>query len=288
MSIKVKDGDGIDKYFSAFGDGGSAVDPFYSIPSNFYAAVSKGDVYKHTLVHKFGHNTAVGTTFVPVAQGGVYQTPQVGSATTLRIKAGGNANDTAAGSGARQITLTGLDETGAEVSETVATAGASASAATTTTFIRLYSAYVSESGTYATSSTGSHSADIVIENGAGGTDWATIKINGFAKSQSDIGAYTIPNGYTGYLLGAFGFVDSTKVTELLLFRREGILKTSAPYDAMRLLFEERVEGGIFDIQLKAPIKLNSDGNGCDVGFMAKVDTGTSDVEINFEILLVQN
>lgn len=260
----------------------------YISDKDFLLEVSKGNVTGHSIVHKFGHNTAIGTTFAPVAQGGIYQTPQVGSATTLRIKAGGNANDTAAGTGAREITLIGLDETGAEVSETLATAGASASAVTTTTFIRLYRAFVSKSGSYATSSSGSHSADIIIENGAGGTDWATIKVNGFAKSQSEIGVYTIPNGYTGYLLGAFGFVDSTKITELLLFRREGILKTSAPYDAMRLIFEERVDGGIFDIQLKAPIKLNSDGNGCDVGFMAKIDTGVADVEVDFEILLVEN
>ena len=53
-----------------------------------------------SVVKKFGRNPAVGTSFVPVTQGSVYQTPQSGSATTLRIKAGGSANDTAAGSGA--------------------------------------------------------------------------------------------------------------------------------------------------------------------------------------------
>lgn len=29
------------------------------------------------IVHKFGRNSAVGTSFVPVCIGGVYQTPQV-------------------------------------------------------------------------------------------------------------------------------------------------------------------------------------------------------------------
>ena len=188
----------------------------YITNRDFFTEVSKGKIAGHSMVHKFGHNTAIGTAFETVSVGGIYQTPQSTSATTLRIKSGGNANDTAAGSGAREVTLVGIDETGAEVSETLATAGASASSATTTTFMRLYRSFVSGSGTYANSSTGSHSADIVIENSAGGTDWATIVVNGFAKSQSEIGAYTIPVGYTGYLLGGFGFVDSTKVTDYVL------------------------------------------------------------------------
>ena len=136
-------------------------------------------------VAKFGRNESVGTSFEPVALGGVYQTPQAASATTLRIKSGGDSNDTAAGSGARQVTLEGLDENFEEVSETVATNGASASSATTATFTRLYRVYVSESGTYATLAAGSHVGDIVIENGSGGTDWATISATDFPQSQSE-------------------------------------------------------------------------------------------------------
>jgi len=252
---------------------------------DFLIEVSKGNVPGHSIIHKFGHNDTVGTTFEPITATGEYNTPQPASATTLRIKAGGDANDTAAGSGAREITLVGLDETGAEVTEAVATAGASASSATTTTFIRMYRAYVSASGTYATSTAASHAASITIENGAGGTDWASIELNGFGKSQTEIGAYTIPVGYTGYLLGAFGFVDSSKVTDLLFFKREGITTEAAPYDAMRMVFEERATDSSFAVGIKAPIKL---GTGCDCGFMAKVDVGTANVEVDFELLLIDN
>ena len=252
--------------------------------SDFYTEVAKGNVPGHSIVHKFGQNNAVGTTFVPVTRGGVYHTLQVGAATTLRIKAG-DANDTAAGSGAQEITLQGIDETGAEVTEALATAGTSASAATTTTFIRQPRAWVSKSGTYATSAAASHAAEIVVENGSGGTDWCTIGLNGYSRGQTEIGAYTIPVGYTGYLIGAFGFVDSSKITNLLFFKREGILKTSAPYDAMRIVFEERSEGGEFTIDLKSPILL---GTGCDCGFMAKVNSTTAEVEVDFELLIIDN
>ena len=254
------------------------------IDREFYLEAAKGNIPEHSIVHKFGKNSSVGTNFVAITNGGIYNTPQVSGATTLRIKAG-NANDTALGSGAREITIIGIDETGAEQTEILATAGAVASASTTVTFIRLLKAFVSGSGTYATQIAGSHVGDIVIENGAGGTDWGVIRSTGFPASETEIGAYTIPDGYTGYFLSGYGFSDSSKTTELMFFMRQGILDTAAPYQAMRVLFEEYVQGGGFTIEPKAPILI---GTACDVGFLAKVDVSTSEVEVDFEILLVKN
>jgi hypothetical protein len=245
--------------------------------------VARGNVAGASLVHKFGKSAAIGTSFVPVSQGNIYNTPQPASATTLRVKAG-NTNDTAAGSGAREITLIGLDETGAEVTEAVATAGTSASSATTATFMRLYRAYVSASGTYATTSAGSHAADIVIENGAGGTDWATIDSTNFPLGQSEIGVYSVPNGYNAYLLSAEVFSDSAKITNMLFFQRGNILDASPPYSAMRVVFEERLEGGSSTLDISAPIKITGPA---DIGFMAKVNATTAEVDVDFEILIIQ-
>lgn len=252
--------------------------------SSYGAEVAQGNIAGQSVVHKFGRNAAVGTSFVPIALGGIYQTPQAASATTLRVKAG-NANDTAAGSGAREITLVGIDETGAEVTEAVATAGAAASSATTATFMRLYRAYVSASGTYATSTTGSHSADIVIENGAGGTDWLTIDSTGFTKGQSEVGAYTVPNGYTGYINKFFLSADTTKTTDFILFTREQILDAAAPYEAMRAKFVGQTTGDITSVANMIPIKVTGPA---DVGFLAKIDAGTASVSVDFEILLIQD
>ena len=235
------------------------------------------------VVHKFGY-ADVGTSFVPVTRGGVYNTPQVGSVTTLRVKAGGDANDTAAGSGAREVTLEGIDATGVRISEAVATAGASASSATSASFLRLFRAYVSASGTYATASSGSHSADIVIENGAGGTDWATIASTGFSRSQTEIGVYTVPLGYTGFINKYHITVDSAKTADILLFQRRDILQTSAPYSAMRLVselvgvkeqttFQDRTPLGPFPALT-------------DIGFMGKVASGNAGVSAEFEIILI--
>jgi len=60
--------------------------------------IAKGnEIPGYYLIQKFGANPAVGTTFVPVSDGGIYMTPQAAGAKALRIRAGGNANDTADG-----------------------------------------------------------------------------------------------------------------------------------------------------------------------------------------------
>lgn len=232
--------------------------------------------------HKFGRNTAVGATFAPVALGGVYRTPQPGSATALRIKSGGNANDTAAGTGARSVTLEGLDASGNEITETIETAGASASAATTQQFIRLYRSYVSASGTYASATAASHSAAIVIENAAGGTNWATIADTTFARAQSQIAVYSVPR-YRQIIITAINISsDADKKANLILFQRRNILQTAAPYEAMRVVEEFPQVAGLHQIQYDPP--LGPFPELTDVGFMARSTSTAIDMAVSFEIV----
>lgn len=271
------------------GDDGVATDVSSNAPmpvTRYDVEVARGNITGQTIIHKFGRNTAVGTTFVPVTIGGVYQTPQPASATTLRIKAGGNANDTAAGTGAREITLEGLDASGNLLTETLATNGTSASSATSGSFLRLFRCYVSGSGTYATASAGSHAGDIVIENSGGGTDWAIIDSGDFPRSQSEIGAYSIPAGKTGYIERVSFFADTTKTTDVLFFKRGNILETAAPYTAMRAIIDEKISGGgETSLTFDSPIMI---AGPADIGVLAKVDTGTAEVDVEFEILIVDN
>lgn len=250
------------------------------------APVAAGEIGRVSVVHKFGRNPAVGANFVPVTMGGVYQTPQFSSATTLRIASGGNANDTAAGTGAREITLEGIDENGAFVSEAIATAGASASSATTATFARLYRFYVSASGTYATAAAGSHSGDIVIENGAGGTTWGTITSTGFPMGQSEIGAYTVPKGYTAYITEMSMLTDSSKPADIIFFKREGANETAAPYKRMAKVLSTDALAEAFMQNHITPLGPYPEYT--DIGFLAKVAAGTASVSVDFEIILIEN
>lgn len=256
------------------------------LTTNYNLEVAKGNVSGSTYVHKFGANELVDTALKPVTTTTTYPTPQVAGATTLRIKAGGNANDTLAGSGAREVTFVGLDETGALLIEAVTTLGVLASAVTTGTFIRLFTAQVTSSGSYATSVAGSHSAAITIENGAGGTDWAIIPLNNsFATSRSRIAVYTVPLGKTAYLLRYDATIETTKIVDLVFFKRENILETAAPYTPMEMVFEAEGLTEEKHVIFPAPFRFPEL---TDIGFMAAVSVGNAEVTIDFTILLVDN
>lgn len=117
---------------------------------------------------KFGMFSAVTTSFTdiwPVATNITYLT----AAATLEAISS-NANDTAAGSGARTIVVEGLDENWDEVSETITMAGTSASTATTATFIRVNRAYVATVGAYG----GTNAGNITIRVSSAGSTQAYI------------------------------------------------------------------------------------------------------------------
>ena len=253
------------------------------VSPTFAYNVSSGAQKNPISIHKFGR-ASVSTTFVPVAFGGVYQTPQVSGATQLRIAAG-NINDASAGSGARKILLEGLDASGNILTEEITTAGTGASSATAGSFFRLYRASVSESGTYATSSAGSHAANIVIENSAGGTTWATIDSSGFPRSRSEIGAYTVPLGYFATISSVFVSIQDTKTVSVLAFSRAGVLKTSAPYDAMKAFIDLGTISGEEFVTPATPFGPFYELT--DIVFMGKLETGggTAEVDVEFEILL---
>ena len=246
--------------------------------------ISRGNMFQAHVHHQFGRNIACLTTYVPVTDIGIYRTPQAGAATALRIKAGGNAADTAAGTGARSVRLYGINALGDEVIEVIATAGASASAPTTNTFIRLYMVEVYESGTYGTQSAGSHAGNITIEDAAGTQDWAQIQLNGFPSGTSGIGSITVPRNHVGLVSAIQISVDQTKSTDLIILKREGVLQTAAPYKPIVKVQEFLgVSRSIlikFDVPLRFP-ELT------DIGLLAKVSNGTGAVSVDIEVLMLE-
>lgn len=246
--------------------------------------IAKGDIDGHYYVQKFGTNHAVGTSFVAVSDGGIYRTPQSTGAIALRIKAGGDVADDVGGSGAWETTIYGLDDAFIPASEAVANNGASVSLATTTLFTRVHRTRVTGSGVYASISQGSHVGSIVIEDTAG-DEWADIPINGFPHSTTEIAAASIGVGEVAYIHRLNNFTDSTKITELLFFAREGLGELAPPYSPMRVLADFRLKGGAGTRDFSdAPIKVIGPA---DIGFMTKVDVGTASVSAGFEMLVIR-
>lgn len=250
--------------------------------ADFHIDIARGNKNEFSVNHKFGRNALVGTSFVLISNGGVYQTPQVSGATQLRIKAG-NANDTANGSGARTVFIQGLSASGALISETLTTNGASNGTASVNSYLRLFRTYVLTSGTYGSTAAGSHSADIVIENAAGGTTWATIDSTSFPKGQGEIAAYSVPLGYQAWIKNIFIHVESSKPTDVLLFQRQNILQTSAPYSPVRLVYS--AIGITNELMITRQIPLGPYAALTEFGFMGKTASGTAAVSVNFDILL---
>ena len=247
---------------------------------DFYTEVQKGNIAGHSMVHKFGRNAAVPNgTFEGVLQLSTAFT-FLAAATTVRIKAGGNAADTAAGAGAREITVQGLDDTGAFVSEAIATNGAGASTATTASFWRVFRAYVSSCGTYNAANT----ASVVIENSGGGTDLIMITTE---EGQSQYGAYAIPLGKTGYLLSVKVQADGGKAADFKLCVREDLTDaSSAPFQARRIKFYWDGVLGSDNLEGKSPLLVMNALS--DVWIEAQGGGAITEVSCDFEILLVDD
>ena len=243
-------------------------------------------------IAKFGHSEVIGTVMTPVTTLGAYRTPQVAGATQLRIKAGGNAADSATGAGARRIALQGLDATGKPIIAYVTTNanGTLASDPTSLSFLRLFRFWVDKSGTYAGFGAGSMVGPITIENAAGTLDWGIMSTHdgAFPTSQSEVAAYSIPAGYVGRIHSYSLTVSGNKAATAALVTRENILETVPPYTAMRVkqTFTAIPPGGEVrflsarggrEIQIP-PLS--------DIGWMATVAAGTGEVSARLNIELV--
>lgn len=246
---------------------------------DFLIEVQRGNVAGHALVLKFGRNDGVPNgswEFVNLL--GFTGWP-LSAATTVRIKAGGNAADTAAGAGAREVTVQGIDDSFNEVSEAIATAGAGASAATTALFWRVHRAWVSACGTYGAANT----AAVTIENSAGGTDLIQIAIE---EGQSQFAGWTVPIGKTAFLLGLHVQVDSNKTANVRLRTRDNIDDTTAPMSSTRLRFFFDGIKGEFAHHPRGPgLVVNPKS---DIWFEAYGDAVVSHVSCDFELLVVDD
>lgn len=192
-------------------------------------AYGRGFDDKVTPVHLAGLNQAVGGALEdcwPV--GGTY--PWIVTPSQLRIKAGGNANDTAAGSGARQVTLIGLDTTGSPLTQVLTTAGAAASSYSSSAFLRLNYAYVSSCGTYL----GSNAGNIWIEDSGGNSVGIILAGNGGTEQP----IYSVPLGHTLYLTRLqLSFTKDECAAYVRI--REAITTKTAPVEASRAIWHNR-------------------------------------------------
>lgn len=181
-----------------------------------FAAIGSGYT-KH--VYKFGHNTAVGTNWEDVWDGGGNYS-WLTSAITMQVSSSSTA-DTGAGTGCRTVTFQGLDSDYLEISDTVTTTGQSASTGSKQ-FYRVFRAWCETNG-----SGGLNAGTIYISDAgaslSSGVPSDATKIRaaiGVTNGQTLMSIYTIPAGYNGQLLNfSVGSDDDTKATTFQLLTR---------------------------------------------------------------------
>ena len=246
---------------------------------DFYIQVEEGNIPGYSLVHKFGRNDAVpNATWAFVNLLGFTAWP-LSAATKVRVKIGGDAADVAGGAGALGVNIQGIDGSGNEASEVIATAGASVSALSDTLFFRVHRSKVSSVGTYGVANTG----DIIIENGGGGTDLIKIAAD---EGQTQFGGFTIPIGCTAHLLSAFITVDGIKPADVKIFTRADAMNVTTPMASKRLRkYFDGVLGELSFIPTAPWLKLNAL---TDIWAEARGSGAQTEVSVDFELLMIQD
>ncbi len=115
------------------------------------------------------------------------------AASTLRIRAGGNADDSSAGIGAQAVKIIGVDSNYNEIEEYITTNGTSASAATNKAFLRVFHCHAARVG-----SNEVNVGDMTLEAVTGLSVQSKV-IAGDGQSAQLF--YTVPKGYTALVVG---------------------------------------------------------------------------------------
>ena len=189
----------------------------------YFMQVSRGLVTGHKRIFKFGHNPQIQNIEETIWDaGGIYSYPS--SAVAMTVTSGAGAADNGV-----EITVSGLDASWNEQSETV-TLASTGTATTTNTFLRVNRAFVS-GGTAPTD-------NVTISNG--GTTYAQIT-NG--ENQTLMSIWTVPAGYTAYLLAldATAFTEqNNKVATLRYLTREenGVFRVKNKFDLFQAAFHQ--------------------------------------------------
>ena len=240
----------------------------------FDLQVVRGQVDGHSQVLVSGYNGAVGASYETIwTESSIYVYPA--SATVIKISSS-DADDTAAGTGARTVTIVGLDGSYNQISETVSLNGQTA-VNTTNSYLRVFHLMVNTAGS-------SGAAEGVIYAGVGSVTAgvpATVYGVYSANGGSTACIYTVPAGYTGYI---FDFLVATGCTTANAFTAIGLY--NRPFGGVfdNTLQGRCANGGAFAIPLNYPLSFPEK---TDLEVRASATTSSS-VSANFSIVIIKN
>ena len=235
---------------------------------DFFLAVAKGDFTGYSRVSKFGYNPTVGSLGYESVweESNAYPWPSSAGAVTVSSS---STNDTnSSGTGARTVSIEGLDASHNPLSETVNMNGTS-NVTTSGLFFRVFRMTVITAGSLETN-------DGKITATIGGTTIATITAG---NGQTLMAVYTVPAGKTAYIVN-FNF-SSSKDQEMDYRIRT---KNGAANAAWQIKEFVVCRGGFNDFVKRA---INSISEKTDVDMQA-TSQSTSTASGGFELILIDN
>ena len=159
----------------------------------FNLQIARGQIAYHKSIFKFGFNPDVDDSLETIwAEGGLYS--YLSAATVLKISSS-STNDTSAGTGARTVTLFGLDANYDEISETITLNGQTA-VNSTLSYLRIYRMTVDTAGSGGENAGVIYAGTGTVTSGVPANKYATIAIG---DNQTLMALWTVPRGYTAYL-----------------------------------------------------------------------------------------
>jgi|8_EtaG_2_1085327.scaffolds.fasta_scaffold00826_10 hypothetical protein len=194
-----------------------------TVPYNL--RVSQGIVTGASSTYKFGFNSDIDTAEETLwTQGGVYA---YSTSAALIYLSSTDANDTVSGTGARTVTIEGLDSSYVAISETLNLNGQT-QVATTKQFIRVNRMYVVTAGAGETAAgtlyVGTSGASSGVPTG---TTYAAIPQG---DNQSQMAVYTVPALHSFYIdsisfTAAVATATNSVTTKLMTRETSGVLRT---------------------------------------------------------------
>ena len=236
----------------------------------FYLEVQQGKIPGYSMINKFGYNSSIGSgSFETIWETG-NNYPWQSTAVTVDVVSD-DTNDDVAGTGARTLRIQGLDGSYNLAEETVDMDGTT-TVTTTQTFLRVFRMSVETAG-----SSGNNEGTITVTY-TGGSDVAATISPG--NGQTLMCLYTIPAGYTGYLLSMN--ISSGKDQEMdFKFIQKDNSVTNAAFQTKQFL---NVRGGQTTVIFNA---INIIPQKSDI-YVSAISSSTSSASASFDLLLVQD
>jgi hypothetical protein len=172
--------------------------------------VSRGQISWHKPLFKYGANPDINGSLETIwSQGGIYAYPA--AASVMKVSSS-STDDASSGTGARTVAIYGLDANYNEIDEIVSLDGQT-QVNTVKSYLRVFRAFVVTAGSGGTAAGTIYIGTGTATLGVPATTYAAIPLG---DNQTMMAMWTVPAGYTAYMLGGKFSASSNNDTHTAL------------------------------------------------------------------------